>query len=98
MKIMIIIISVAVYLIGMFITKIVITVYDNSVSPSNRFDDFDVVGMVMWPIMLPLIVVYALFGKIYKIAEDIGDKISINLRYREFGVKKPKEKRGKDNE
>ena len=98
MKIMIIMISVVVYLIGMFITKIAITVYDNSAPPSNRLDDFDVVGMFMWPIMLPLIGLFALFGKLYKIAEDIGNRISINLRYRRMGVKKPKEMRGKDNE
>ena len=98
MKIMIIMISVVAYLIGMFITKIVITVYDNSVSPLNRLDDFDVVGMILWPIMLPLIGLYALFGKLYEIAEDIGDRISINLRNRRMGIKKPKKKRGKDDE
>lgn len=82
MKISLVILIIIGYIIGMFITKIVITVYDNSVSPSNRLDDFDVVGMVMWPIMLPLIGVYALFGKLYEIAEDIGDKISMKLRDR----------------
>lgn len=90
MKIMIIMISVAAYPIGMFITKIVITVYDNSVSVHDAIDDFDIVFMLIWPIILPLICIYALFGKLYKIAEDIGDKISINLRYRRMGVKKPK--------
>lgn len=98
MKISLIILIIIGYIIGMFITKIVITVYDNSVSPSNRLDDFDYVGMLMWPIMLPLIVVYALFGKLYEIAEDIGDQLSIKLRNRRMGLNKPKEKRGKDNE
>lgn len=95
---LIITLSIIGYLIGMFITKIVITVYDNSVSPSNRLDDFDVVGMAMWPIMLPLIGLYALFGKLYEIAEDIGDQLSIKLRDRRMGFKKPKKRRGKDNE
>ena len=87
---MIIIISVAVYLIGMFITKIIITVYDNSVSAHEAIDDFDIAFMLIWPIILPMFCIYALFEKLYKIAEDIGDKISINLRYRRMGVKKPK--------
>lgn len=98
MKVSLVILIIIGYFLGMFITKIVMTVYDNSVSPSNRLDDFDVVGMFLWPIMLPLIGLYALFGKLYKIAEDIGDEISIKLRYRRMGLKKPKEKRGKDNE
>ena len=98
MKIMSIMISVVAYFLGMFITKIVITVYDNSVSGLNRIDDFDIVFMLMWPIMLPLIGLCALFIKLYEIAEDIGDQLSIKLRYRRFGLKKPKEKRGKDNE
>lgn len=98
MKVSLIILIVIGYIIGMFITKIVITVHDNSVPSANRIDDFDIIVMVMWPIMLPLICLYALFRKLYEIAEDIGDQLSIKLRYREFGVKKPKKKRGKDNE
>jgi hypothetical protein len=98
MKIMIIMISVVVYFIGMFITKIIITVYDNSVSGLNSIDDFDVVAMFIWPIILPLIGLSVLFNKLYDIAEDIGDQISIKLRYRRMGLKKPKKRRGKDNE
>ena len=83
MKIIIIsIISVVGYIIGMFITKIVITVYDNFVSPSERVDDFDIVFMLMWPIMLPLIGLYALFTKLNTVAKDIGDRISMKLRNR----------------
>lgn len=98
MKIMIIMISVAVYLIGMFITKIVITVHDNYVSHSNRVDDFDVVFMIIWPIILPFICLSDLFIKLYKVAEDIGNKIAIKLRYRKFGITKPKKSRGEDDE
>lgn len=96
MKVSLVILIIIGYFLGMFITKIVITVYDNSVSGLNRIDDFDVVFMLMWPIMLPLIGLYALFIKLYEIAEDIGDQLSIKLRYRRFGLKKPKEKRGKE--
>lgn len=80
MKIMIIIISVVVYLIGMFITKIAITVHDNFISPSNRIDDFDIVFMIIWPIVLPVIGLFDLFIKLYKISENIGNKISIQIR------------------
>lgn len=85
MKIVIIsIICAVVYLVGMFITKIVITVYDNSVSPSERVDDFDIVFMIIWPIVLPMIGVYSLFRKLYKIAENIGNKISMKMRNRKM--------------
>ena len=85
MKIVIIsIICAVVYLVGMFITKIVITVYDNSVSPSERVDDFDIVFMIIWPIVLPMIGVYSLFRKQYKIAENIGNKISTKMRNRKM--------------
>ena len=76
------IICVVAYIIGMFITKIAITVYDNYASPSDRVDDFDVVFMLIWPIVLPIMGAYVLFRKLYKIAEDIGDRISAELRNR----------------
>jgi hypothetical protein len=83
MKIIIIsIICAVVYIIGMFITKIVITVYDNSVSALDRVDDFDIVFMIIWPIILPMMGVYVLFRKLYKIAENIGNKISMKIRNR----------------
>lgn len=83
MKIIIIsIICAVVYIIGMFVTKIVITVYDNSVSALDRVDDFDIVFMLIWPIVLPLMGAYVLFMKLYKIAENIGNKISMKIRNR----------------
>ena len=83
MKIIVIsIICVIGYIIGMFITKIVITIYDNSVSALDMVDDFDIVFMLIWPIFLPIIGVYALFKKLYETAEDIGNKISMKLRNR----------------
>lgn len=82
MKVSLIILIIIGYFIGMFITKIVITVYDNSASPSNRIDDFDIVFMVIWPLALPLFLAYALFMKLYETSKDIGNKISIKLRNR----------------
>lgn len=83
MKIIIIsIICIVVYIIGMFVTKIVITVYDNSVSALDRVDDFDIVFMIIWPIILPMMGIYVLFRKQYKIAENIGNKISMKIRNR----------------
>lgn len=85
MKIIIIsIICAVVYIIGMFVTKIVITVYDNSVSALDRVDDFDIVFMIIWPIILPMMGVYVLFRKLYKIAENIGNKISMKMRNRKM--------------
>ena len=90
MKVSLIILIILGYIIGMFITKIAITVHDNFVSAPNRVDDFDIVFMIIWPIILPIIGLFDLFIKLRKIAEDIGNKISIKLR--------DKGKRGKDNE
>jgi hypothetical protein len=81
MKVLIIL-AIIVYFVGMFITKIVITVHDNFVSAPNRVDDFDVVFMVIWPIILPIIGLFDLFIKLRKIAENIGNKIAIKLRNR----------------
>ena len=88
MKILLIILLIIGYFVGMFITKIVITVYDNSVSAINMIDDFDIVFMIIWPIFLPIIGVYALFRKLYETAEDIGNEIAMKLR--------DKGKRGKE--
>ena len=82
MKVSLIILIIIGYIVGMFITKIVITIYDNSVSAINMIDDFDIVFMIIWPVFLPIIGVYALFRKLYETAEDIGNKISIKLRNR----------------
>lgn len=69
----------------MFVIKIVITVYDNSVSALDRVDDFDIVFiMIIWPMILPMMGVYVLFRKLYKIAENIGNKISMKLRNRKM--------------
>lgn len=73
MKILIIIlISVVVYLVGIFITQIVLTIYDQP----------DVVIAVFWLVTVPLILLGALFGKFNETAIDIGDRISTKLRNR----------------
>lgn len=78
-SLMIIMISVAGYLIGMLITEIFIIVHDNFATFEHRFDNPEIVAM-LWPLTVPLIGLYALFKKLYKIAKDIGDRLSIKLR------------------
>ena len=68
----IILISVAAYVIGMFITQIILTIYDQP----------DVVIMIFWPVTVPLILVGAFFGKLNETAIDIGDRISMKMRKR----------------
>ena len=73
MKIIIIsIICVVVYIIGMFVTQIILTIYDQP----------DVVIMIFWPVTVPLIIVGAFFGKLNETAIDIGDRISMKMRKR----------------
>lgn len=81
-SIIIILISVVGYLIGVFITKIVITIYDNFATGHNRFDDSDIIVMMFWPILLPVILVFILLEKLNETAIDIGDKISMKIRDR----------------
>lgn len=80
--IIIILISVVVYLIGVFIAKIITTVYDNFASGLNRFDDSSMIVMIFWPILLPLILVIILLEKLNEVAINIGDKISMKIRDR----------------
>ncbi|MBO4735684.1 MAG: hypothetical protein J5614_04740 [Paludibacteraceae bacterium] len=96
MKVSLVILIIIGYIIGLLITDIFIIVHDNFATFEDRFDNPEIVAM-LWPITLPLILVCTLFMKLHKTAKDIGNKISIKLRYRRMGLKKPKEKRGKDN-
>lgn len=82
MEIIIILISVVGYLIGVFITKIITTVYDNFATGLNRFDDSSMIVMMFWPILLPLILVVILFEKLNETAINIGNKISMKIRNR----------------
>lgn len=82
MEIIIILISVVGYLIGVFITKIITTVYDNFATGLNRFDDSSMIVMMFWPILLPLILVVILFEKLNETAINIGDRISMKIRDR----------------
>lgn len=78
-SLMIIMISVAGYLTGMLITEIFIIVHDNFATFEHRFDNPEIVAM-LWPMTVPLIGLYALFKKLYKIAKNIGDQLSIKKK------------------
>lgn len=80
-SLMIIMISVAAYLIGLFITEIFIIVHDNFATFEHQFDNPEIIAM-LWPMTLPLILVHTLIIKLYKTAKDIGDRISMKLRNR----------------
>ena len=80
-SLMIIMISVAAYLIGLLITEIFIIVHDNFATFEHQFDNPEIVAM-LWPMTMPLFLVYALIIKLHKTAKDIGDRISMKLRNR----------------
>lgn len=77
-SLMIIMISVAAYLIGLLITEIFIIVHDNFATFEHRFDNPEIVAM-LWPMTLPLILMYTFFRKLNSIAKDIGNKISMKM-------------------
>jgi hypothetical protein len=72
-----------VYIIGLFITKIVVTVHDNFASFEYRFDNPEII-LMLWPMTMPLIIVYALFRKLNTAVKNIRDRISIELRNRKM--------------
>ena len=71
---------VIIYFVGVFITKIVITIHDHYATVHYRIDDFDVVAMFVWFIFLPLIIIAWLFDILYEKCEDIGDWICQKLK------------------
>lgn len=79
MKCILIVCIIIGYIVGMFITKVIVTIHDNLVKPHNRLEDFDIVAIIAFPIFLPIILLYLLFITLYKAAEDVGDKITNKL-------------------
>ncbi len=69
-----------IYLVGAFITKIVITIYDYYATLHDRIDDFDVIAMTLWFIFLPLMIIAWSLGILYRKCEDIGDWICQKLK------------------
>lgn len=62
-----------VYLVGVFITKIVITIHDNRATLHYRVGDCDTEMMIMWFIALPLMLIAQLFYIIYKVGSNVGE-------------------------
>lgn len=75
-----VLIAVIIYFIGMFITKIVVTIHDHCVLIHFRIDDFDVVVMLVWFIFLPLLLLGWGFCALYDKCENIGEWICRQLK------------------
>ena len=74
-KVILIILVIIGYIIGAFISKIIITIHDNVVVPSLRIDDDDLVVIVFWPVAMPLFLLTSFFRILYQTGENIGDSI-----------------------
>jgi len=74
------ILSIIGYFIGVFISKILITIYDHVVDPSFRFGDDGFVMVVFWPVAMPLFLLIWFFEKLCQTGENIGDSIWKRLR------------------
>ena len=68
------------YFIGMLISKIIITIYDHTVDPSLRLDDYGPVVVLLWFAVIPLFLLIWFFVILYKAGENIGDSIWKLLR------------------
>lgn len=68
------------YFIGMFISKIIITIYDHTVDPSLRLDDCDLIMVLLWPLVMPLFLLIWFFDILYQAGKNIGDSIWKRLR------------------
>lgn len=68
------------YFIGMFISKIIITIYDHAVDPSLRLDEYDLIMILLWPLVMPLFLIIWFFVILYQTGKNIGDSIWKRLR------------------
>ena len=69
------ILIVVIYLVGAFITKIVITIHDHYAPLHYRVDDADIIIMYLWFLSLPLLIIAWLFYILYVKGEHIGNWI-----------------------
>ena len=69
------------YLLGAFVTKVIITFHDNRATLHYRVDDCDSEVMAMWFIALPLMLIVQLFYIIYKLGQSLGDWLSKKLNH-----------------
>lgn len=79
-EVILIILLIIGYFIGMFISKIIITIYDHTVDPSFRLDDCDLIMILLWPLVIPLFLLIWFFVILYQTGENIGDSIWKRLR------------------
>ena len=79
-KVILIILIIGGYFIGMFISKILITIHDHTVSPLLRLDDFDLIVILVWPVAMPLFLLIWLFAILYQTGANVGDSIWKLLR------------------
>jgi uncharacterized BrkB/YihY/UPF0761 family membrane protein len=79
-EVILIILVIGGYFIGMFISKILITIYDHTVESSSRINDSDLIMILLWPLVIPLFLLIWLFEVIYKTGENIGNSIWKRLR------------------
>lgn len=68
------------YSLGVFITKIIITIYDHAADPLFRFGDNGLIMVLFWPMVLPLFLLICLFSILCQAGENIGDSIWKRLK------------------
>lgn len=79
-EVILIILIIIGYFIGMFISKIIITIYDHMVDPSLRLDEYDLIMILLWPLVMPLFLIIWFFVILYQTGKNIGDLIWKRLK------------------
>lgn len=62
------------YFVGMYVTQIISTVIDRRF-PKLGVGTVDILLMIFWPCMLPILVIPLIVYEIYSLGKDTGDKI-----------------------
>lgn len=62
------------YFVGMYITQIISTVIDRRF-PKLRVETVDVLIMIFWPCLLPLLIISLIVYTVSRLGKDAGNKI-----------------------
>lgn len=66
------------YLLGAFVTKVIMIIHDNRATLHYRVGDCDIEMMTMWFVALPLMLAAQLFHIMYKLGQSLGDWVLKN--------------------
>ena len=79
-EVILIILIIVGYFIGMFISRILVTIYDHMIDPSLRLDDYGLIVVLLWFAAIPLFLLIWFLVILYQAGDNIGNSIWKRLR------------------